>query len=70
MSYPVERYVHRPEVMSEDEIEYNRLKLLAMRRIAEYSSCCTEAVGVMSNHAKFLDRVAAEIEELAMRIGR
>ena len=69
MSYQaVDRYVHKPEVMSDDEIEYQRLKRLAMQRIAEYSSCCNEAVGVMSNHAKFLDRVASEIEDLARRI--
>ena len=68
MNYQVQRYVHNPEVLSDDEIEYRRLKLMAMRQIAEYSSCCNEAVGVMSNHAKFLDRVASEIEDLARRI--
>lgn len=70
MSYQVDRYVHKPEVLSDDEIEYQRLKRLAMQRIADYASVRYEAVDLMNNHASFMNRVAAEIEELARRIGR
>ena len=64
----IQRYIRNPEVLSDDEIEYQRLKRLAMQRIADYASVQYEAVDLMNNHAAFMNHVASEIEELARRI--
>lgn len=64
MSYQAVRYVHNPEVLSDDEREYQMLKMQAMRHIADYA----DTINALSNYPKFLDKVASKIEEIARSI--